>query len=118
MTPLEDAERQSRLSHIIDAGTRLVEITRDRTMAEYENDTTFQWAVDRGLMIIGEAAVRLKRIDPRISEHVTNMQGIIGFRNKLVHDYPDIDANEVWRIIHDDLPLLLAEVRALLPPAP
>ena len=118
MTPLEEAERQSRLWHILDAGTRLVEITRGHTVADYETDIPFQWAVERGLTIVGEAAVQLRRADPRIAERITNMQGIIGFRNKIIHEYPDIDSNEVWRIIRDDLPLLLAEVRALLPPTP
>jgi uncharacterized protein with HEPN domain len=43
---------------------------------------------------------------------------IIGFRNKLIHDYPDVEDAQMWKMIHDDIPLLLAEVRALLPPAP
>src|ERR1043165_4219879 len=118
MTPLEEAEIHSRLWHIAEAGNRLVEITSGRTRTDNETDVPFQWAVDRGLLIIGEATVRLRRIDPGITAHITNLHGIVGFRNKLVHEYPDIESEEVWRIITQDLPLLLAEVRALLPPAP
>jgi uncharacterized protein with HEPN domain len=118
MTPLEETEIQSRLWHIAEAAPRLIHMTSGRTRADYETDITFQWAVDRGLLIIGEAATRLRRIDPGITAHITNVHGIIGFRNKLVHEYPDVDSEEVWRIIQNDLPLLLSEVRALLPPSP
>src|ERR1043165_8814214 len=112
MTPLEDLERESRLTHIREAALRLLEITANRTPGDYERDTMFQWAVNHGLMIIGEAAVRLRRLDPAIHQRITNFQGIIGFRNRVVHDYPNVDAAAVWRILREDLPRLLSEVRA------
>jgi uncharacterized protein with HEPN domain len=31
-----------------------------------------------------------------------------------VHNYPHIDTAEIFKIVTDDLPVLLAEVRALL----
>lgn len=116
MTPLEDLERESRLRHIAEAAMRLLEITAGRTVVDYRADISLRWAVERGLLIIGEAAVRLRRADPQIASCITNFAGISGFRNRIVHDYPNTDVDVVWHIITDDLPLLLAEVRALLPP--
>ena len=42
----------------------------------------------------------------------------IGFRNQVVHEYPDLEDADVWEIVQRHLPLLLSEVRALLPPGP
>jgi len=42
---------------------------------------------------------------------------IVDFRNLLVHGYSAVEADRVWDMIQQRLPRLLAEVRALLPPA-
>jgi uncharacterized protein with HEPN domain len=35
-------------------------------------------------------------------------------RNALIHGYREVDNATVWQIIHDDLPVLRAQVAALL----
>ena len=72
-------------------------------------------AIERQLTIVGEAMVRLRTVDPEIASRIADVPRIIGFRNKLIHEYPDVDSATVWQIIQTDLPRLLAEVRALLP---
>jgi uncharacterized protein with HEPN domain len=37
-------------------------------------------------------------------------------RNRLVHDYVNIDAVLVWRVLQDDLPGLIAILAANVPP--
>ncbi|MGC2289520.1 MAG: HepT-like ribonuclease domain-containing protein [Thermoplasmata archaeon] len=32
-------------------------------------------------------------------------------RNDLVHEYPEVKADQVWRFVHDDLPGLVAKLR-------
>jgi uncharacterized protein with HEPN domain len=32
-------------------------------------------------------------------------------RNDLVHEYPEIKADKVWRFIHDDLPAIVAKLK-------
>jgi len=66
----------------------------------------------------GSGISRLRKKDPEITSQITDVPEIIGFRNKLIHEYPDIEDAQVWKMIQDDIPRLLAEVRALLPPAP
>ena len=118
MSPLEEAERQSRLWHIADACAAIIRFTEGRTLSDYSTDDMLHSAVERQLTIIGEAMVRLRKGDPEIASAITNMPNIIAFRHKLIHEYPEIDDNRVWELIHNQVPLLLAEVRALLPPAP
>jgi uncharacterized protein with HEPN domain len=65
-------------------------------------------------MIIGEALRVAERADPSIANQITGFRRIIDFRNILVHDYATVYNEGVWLIIHEHLPLLLSEVRALL----
>src|ERR1043166_560352 len=67
------------------------------------------------LSIIGEAMVRLRSIEPEIASAISDAPDIIRFRNKLIHEYPEIDDSKVWDIVRNEIPLLLAEIRVLLP---
>ena len=49
---------------------------------------------------------------------VPDLAEIIGFRNVLVHAYGDVDSEEVWGTIPDDLPGLQSAVADLLRNAP
>ena len=117
MTPLEKAERQSRLWHIADACSAVLEFTAGRSIDDYRTTRMLRSAVERELSNLGEAMSRLRRLYPDIASQITDVPGIIGFRNELVHNYPAIDADVVWEIMQNEIPRLLAEVRALLPPS-
>jgi len=95
MSPLEDAERQSRLWHIADSCAALMEFSSGRPLEDYLNDRMLHRAVERELTIIGEAMVRLRKKDPEITSQITDVPEIIGFRNKLIHEYPDIEDAQV-----------------------
>lgn len=71
-------------------------------------------AVERRFTIMGEALREAWRIDPSLASQITQTREIVDFRNLLVHGYAIVVDEAVWRIIHTHLPLLLAEVRALL----
>jgi uncharacterized protein with HEPN domain len=43
---------------------------------------------------------------------------IIGFRNRLVHDYRNINLKVVWEVVQHELPGLIVELERLLPPEP
>jgi uncharacterized protein with HEPN domain len=49
---------------------------------------------------------------PEIS--FSQAQQIIGFRNRIIHAYDNIDASIVWVIIRKNLPILKEEVKAFL----
>ena len=44
----------------------------------------------------------------------TNWRGVIGMRNVLVHDYYQIDEDELWNVIEKDLPPLKAQIEQYL----
>lgn len=77
----------------------------------YDKDLKTQSAVERQLVIIGEALNKLRQIDSGIT--IENDKQIIGFRNRLVHAYDNIDSSIVWAIINRHLENLKAEIEDL-----
>jgi uncharacterized protein with HEPN domain len=67
-----------------------------------KDDKTIDSAV-RNLEIIGEAANRLPE-NFRGQHPEIEWRKIIGLRNRIVHDYFNIDVEIVWEIIQKDLP--------------
>jgi uncharacterized protein with HEPN domain len=109
-------EAITRLRHVLDAADSILAMTAGRSFGDYEQNETLRLAVERQFTIIGEAMRVAAKIDPSLEGRITDLRRICDFRNVLVHDYVTVYNEAVWRIIHADLPRLLAEVRALLPP--
>lgn len=74
----------------------------------YDNDRKTQSAVERQLVIIGEALNKLRLIESEIV--IENDKQIIGFRNRLVHAYDSIDNSIVWAILNRHLEKLKEEI--------
>jgi uncharacterized protein with HEPN domain len=68
-------------------------------------------AVERDLMIIGEAVGQLLKLDSTIT--ITSAKHIIGLRNIIVHAYDAIDPATLWKILIKDLPTLKTEISDL-----
>ena len=65
-------------------------------------------AVERDIMIIGEAANKLIKAEPAIK--ISSSKHIIGLRNMIVHAYDSIDPTTLWRIMIKDIPTLKSEI--------
>jgi uncharacterized protein with HEPN domain len=39
---------------------------------------------------------------------------IVGFRNRIIHEYAEIDPDIVWAIVHNEVPQLLERSELLL----
>lgn len=81
---------------------------------QYRGDTMCRAAVERKFEIIGEACTRMRDRFPAIFLQMTNGVQIIGFRNRLIHGYDNVDDAIVWDIVTQKLPLLSAEVETLI----
>src|ERR1700733_10213427 len=75
----------------------------------YKNDQKTKSAVERQLVIIGEAVNNFLRTST--ANKLENAGKIIGFRNRLVHAYDSVDDNIVWVIIQKHLEPLKLEIR-------
>ena len=84
---------------------------------DYEQDELIRHAVERSIEIVGEAA---RRISKKFrDEHLEiPWRAVMATRNILVHDYDDVDNDIVWRIVTDHIPVLISQLRPLIPPYP
>jgi uncharacterized protein with HEPN domain len=114
MNPLEQLERKSRLWHIAEAAEMIAGLTVGRTFDDYVSDVTLRLSTERLLITIGEALSRALVVDRELVGSISDARQIIACRNQLVHNYPGIDSQTIWRIVQDHLPRLLSEVRSLL----
>ncbi len=88
-------------------------LSQGKTRADMDADRVLNLALTRLLEIIGEAAARLS---PEFRQRHPEIQwaDIIGLRNRLIHDYRDVDFDILWRIIEQDLPTLNADLSRIL----
>lgn len=80
---------------------------------EFYENVPMQDAVVRRLEIIGEA-VRNLSSDIKESHPDTPWLDIADMRNKLIHEYFDVDLELVWEVIKKDLPPLKKQIQKLI----
>jgi uncharacterized protein with HEPN domain len=102
------------LEDIRDAAAFIADTTRDVAEVDYQRNRMLRQSVERNFEIIGEALRRLAQHDPATAQSISGYAQIIAFRNILIHGYDQLDDRIVWGVIQRDIPLLLAEVVALL----
>ena len=90
------------------------EFLKDKSFDDYNASDFLRSAVERKLMIIGEAISQVFRKDPSLEQHIPQTRKIVDFRNILVHGYYAIQNETVWGILQKDVPILLQQVDDLL----
>jgi uncharacterized protein with HEPN domain len=90
------------------------EFVQDIDEAKFLADVKTQSAVLHQLLILGEAAKRLSHAFRDTHSRIP-WPLITGMRDKLIHDYDDVDLAVVWETLQKDLPTLLSFVSPLLP---
>lgn len=84
---------------------------RDFLMA----DVQLQDAVIRRLLIIAEAARRVSDAT-RLALPEIAWSEINGMRNRLVHEYDDVNLNIVWAVVQNEIPTLISVLKSRIPP--
>ena len=102
------------LADIVDACDAVAEVLAGVDLETYRARRSIRSSVEREFTIIGEAIGVLSRRDPALATRISHARLIVGFRNRLVHEYPQIDDEAVYSIAERDAPVLRAECNALL----
>jgi len=84
---------------------------------EFQADRLCQDAVVRRLEILGEAARRIPE-ETRDRFPALPWRQMIGMRNRMIHQYDQVDLQVVWDTIQQDLPGLIVSLEAMLPSEP
>ncbi len=105
------------LKLLVDIQSSLAEIrefTAGMDYAAYRIDAKCRAAVERKFEIIGEACTRLRDRFPDFYSKIESGPQIVGFRNRLIHGYDNVDDAIVWDIVTHKLPVLSLQVEALM----
>jgi uncharacterized protein with HEPN domain len=109
--PFEDA--QSHLRDIRESIQLIEEFVSGMDLEDFRDDSKTRAAVERKILIISEAAVRLGDEAERLCPGVP-WRDIRGIGNWLRHQYDRVDVETVWNTIQDDPPPLKAAVEKFL----
>ena len=101
------------LHHILDAIESIEDYTRGMSENEFLSNSMAHDAVVRQIEIIGEAARNIS--DEFRSKHPKlPWSKMVGIRNKITHEYFNVNFAIVWDTVKDDLPLLKKSIKKIL----
>jgi uncharacterized protein with HEPN domain len=97
---------------MIQAAERALAYVQGLTFEQFAADSRTVDAVS--YVIIGEAASALKDVGPKLAPEIP-WADIRSMRNRVAHEYFGVDVGVLWATVREDLPSLLASLRAVGP---
>jgi uncharacterized protein with HEPN domain len=97
---------------ILEAIDRVDQITRDKTLADFENSWQLRWLVQRAIEIISEAS---RAIPDDLVNHRPEIPWpqVRGIGNVLRHEYSGLSDRIIWNVVIDELPRLKVAIEAI-----
>jgi uncharacterized protein with HEPN domain len=101
------------LHHILDAIDLIEGYTKGMTENEFLSNSMAHDAVIRQIEIIGEAA---RNVSDEFQEKYPRLPWakMIGIRNKIIHEYFNVNFAIVWDTVKEDLPILKKSIKKIL----
>ena len=112
-----EGQDKAALWDMIVSARSIVDGTRASTFEQYQEDRLLRKGIEREIEIIGEAAGRLSD-KFRLAHPEVPWREMIAQRNKLIHEYWDIDDDRIWRLITAEIPRLVDLLQPLAPELP
>lgn len=110
--PRDDAT----LLDILKAARLAVEFKGTLDKSAFLEDLKTQSAILHQLLLLGEAVKRLSE-EFRTQYPEVAWRQVAGMRDKLIHEYDQVDLDEVWQTVSADVPRLLDSLEPLAPRA-
>jgi uncharacterized protein with HEPN domain len=110
--------RQSEITSLLDilmAAKLIQEFAKGIDKNIFDDDLMRQSAIIRQLEIIGEATKRLSS-DLRDSYSEIPWRKMAGMRDILIHNYEEVDLDEVWNVAIIAIPELIQKLEKIVPP--
>ena len=112
--PINRKEGFSYLWDMREAAREIYEFVQGVSHTGFEKNKQLRYAIERQLMVIGEAANHVSE-EFQESHFEIPWAQVIGQRNVLVHDYGTVMTDRVWRAATKSGPELLEALEGLLP---
>ncbi|MBC7809510.1 MAG: DUF86 domain-containing protein [Burkholderiales bacterium] len=103
-----------RLRDMLDEARQAQKFIAGKTSDDLHNDAMLSYAVIRAVELIGEAASKVT-VETREQVPQIQWQNIIGTRNRIIHDYKNVDLSIVWQIVTRNLPPLIEQLEKIVP---
>ena len=93
--------------------TRIIRYTKNKSKTQFVNNQILIDAVARNIEIIGEAG---SKIPSKIRKDLPQIswKQLVGMRNKLIHEYFDLNIDVLWSTIIDDVPVLKRQLSKVI----
>lgn len=102
-----------RVQHMLDAGRQAEDFARGRSRADLDHDRLLGFGLLKCIEIVGEAAAHVSE-ELRSQYPLVPWKQLVAMRNRIVHVYFDIDRDQVWKAVTEDIPPLLGELEKIL----
>lgn len=101
------------LSHILEFIENVLEDTSNFTEERFFAERVIKQATTRNIEMMGEA---VKHLSQELTDNYPNIpwQKIARTRDMLIHHYFDVDDQQLWKIVTDDLPTLKDSIKNIL----
>ncbi len=102
------------LLDMLQSAELIIQYTAQCSKDEFFDNIQLQDSVIRRLLVIAEAA---RRVSETTRQNLVNIswKEINGMRNRLVHEYDDVNLNIVWDVIQQEIPSLIKELKLQVP---
>ncbi len=99
---------------LLDSCEKILDYTKNtNNVDDFAGNAVVFDAVMMNFIVIGETVSKLSK-DLKEEYDFVEWIRITDFRNIVAHDYFGIDAEEVWQIINDDIPVFISNLNLIL----
>jgi uncharacterized protein with HEPN domain len=104
---------ETRLRDMLDETRVVKQFISSSTRRDLDSNTMLAYAVIRAVEVIGEAAARVTE-ETRLQYPQIMWKNIIGMRNRIVHNYNNVNLDIVWQVASQNLPELEQQLALIL----
>jgi uncharacterized protein with HEPN domain len=104
----------NRLRDMLDAARLSQQIVEGKSRNSLDEDIVIALALTRLIEIIGEAASHISN-EIRTQLPQIPWRNIIGMRNRVIHDYGNVNYDILWKATAEDIPELIRILEDILP---
>lgn len=101
------------LIHVLRSINQILDYTHGISEKDFYKNHLIQDAVVRNFEIIGEATKQISKSTRDMYPYI-EWKKMAGMRDKLIHDYIDVDFTVIWATVQEILPDLKIDIQKIL----